>query len=378
MNRTTLDDRKFVAFAALSVVVIAAHGWRSQRAGERWWTSVSAAALVSSHENITDWTFDRVDGRLSQQGWFCNLHSGSGDREPRDIMHMSEFLTTKEVAELLRLKERRVYDLAANGAIPCSRATGKLLFRRSEVDAWLEQYSSGTTLTEPTERPKVVLGSHDPLLDWALRESRCGLATYFDGSFDGLIRYKHREGIACGLHVWDEEDRSWNRTVVETRLASEPVVLIEWAWRKRGLIVNPEVQSSIKKLSDIEGLRVVPRQPTSGSHTLFETLMARERIARNTLTFTVPVRTEADAALAVLEGKGEVAFGLAAMAAQYRLGFVEVVGERYDLVIDRRAYFEPEMQALFAFCRSDAFAERAREYVGYDVAGLGRVHFNGR
>ena len=35
-----------------------------------------------------------------------------------------EYLTVKELAALLRLKERKVYDLAASGAVPCSRATG--------------------------------------------------------------------------------------------------------------------------------------------------------------------------------------------------------------------------------------------------------------
>ncbi|MEL6480914.1 MAG: helix-turn-helix domain-containing protein, partial [Pseudomonadota bacterium] len=35
-----------------------------------------------------------------------------------------DFLTTKELATLLRVKERRVYDLAAAGEVPCSRVTG--------------------------------------------------------------------------------------------------------------------------------------------------------------------------------------------------------------------------------------------------------------
>ena len=47
------------------------------------------------------------------------------------------FLTTREVAELLRVKERKVYDLAASGGIPCRRVTGKLLFPRAEIEAWL-------------------------------------------------------------------------------------------------------------------------------------------------------------------------------------------------------------------------------------------------
>ena len=37
---------------------------------------------------------------------------------------MPEYLTTKELAELLRIKERKVYDLAAAGQVPCSKVSG--------------------------------------------------------------------------------------------------------------------------------------------------------------------------------------------------------------------------------------------------------------
>ena len=43
-------------------------------------------------------------------------------------------------------------------------------------------------------RPPIVLGSHDPLLDWAIRQSRCGLATFFalrnnpvEGAFEARL-----------------------------------------------------------------------------------------------------------------------------------------------------------------------------------------------
>ena len=48
------------------------------------------------------------------------------------------YLTTKEVAALLRVRERKVYDLAAAGGIPHRRITGKLLFPRAEILAWIE------------------------------------------------------------------------------------------------------------------------------------------------------------------------------------------------------------------------------------------------
>ena len=99
-----------------------------------------------------------------------------------------EYLTTKELADLLRIKERKVYDLAASGDVPCSKAMGKLLFPRKDVEAWLAGSSTGPSAQKLPDRPSVFLGSHDPLLDWALRESRSGIATFFDGSVDGLSR----------------------------------------------------------------------------------------------------------------------------------------------------------------------------------------------
>ncbi|MGH6944331.1 MAG: substrate-binding domain-containing protein, partial [Geminicoccaceae bacterium] len=67
----------------------------------------------------------------------------------------------------------------------------------------------------------------------------------------------------------------------------------------------------------------------------------------------------------------------AAMARQFRLDFVPLVRERYDLLVRRRAWFEPPLQRLAAFCRGARFAAKARDLGGYDVAGFGRVHYNG-
>ncbi|HMB14063.1 MAG TPA: helix-turn-helix domain-containing protein, partial [Roseovarius sp.] len=91
------------------------------------------------------------------------------------------YLTTKEVADLLRVRERKVYDMVARGEIPHRKITGKLLFPQGELNAWIE----GEGALHPATRPDLVTGSHDPLLDWALRESGAGLATLWNGSCDG-------------------------------------------------------------------------------------------------------------------------------------------------------------------------------------------------
>jgi len=290
---------------------------------------------------------------------------------------MEQYLTTRELAALLRIKERKVYDLAARGEIPCSRALGKLLFPRAAVKAWLADASSGFDAPAAAPRPNVFLGSHDPLLDWALRESRAGMATFFDGSLDGLDRFERAEGAATGLHIHEPPGDGWNVGTVRARFDASPVVLVEWAWRERGLIVAPDSAKRIEDIADLAGRRIVPRQSEAGSQALLTHLLDRAGLGHGGVIFTEAARSETDAALAVVEGKADAALGLAALAAQYRLGFVPVIRERFDLLVDRRAWFEPPMQAFLAFCRSDAFSRRVAELDGYDASGFGTVHFNG-
>jgi excisionase family DNA binding protein len=286
----------------------------------------------------------------------------------------AELLTTREVAGLLRIKERKVYDLVAAGAIPHVRVTGKLLFPRALLDAWLLRHSEAHEA--PRAWPDIVAGSHDPLLDWALRESGAGLATFFDGSVDGLERLARGDAIAAGLHLVEGE--GWNVGHVQRRLAGEPVVLLEWARREQGLILPPQNPAGIAGVRDLAGRRLIPRQREAGSFLLLQELLAAEGLALDALDLvTPPARTHTDLALAIADGKAEAGLGLAAMARQFRLDFVPLARERYDLLMWRRAFFEPPLQRLFAFCRTAAFAAKVRELGGYDIGDCGRVHHNG-
>ena len=132
----------------------------------------------------------------------------------------------------------------------------------------------------------------------------------------------------------------------------------------------------VASIADLRGRRVVPRQAEAGTHALFLQVLAEAGLGPEDLDLLAPARSEVDAALAVLDGKAEATFGLAALAAQYRLAFLPVMEERFDLAVDRRAWFEPPMQALLAFCRGEAFARRAGELAGYDLSNFGQVHFN--
>ncbi|NBR91661.1 MAG: hypothetical protein EBS68_17520 [Rhodobacteraceae bacterium] len=78
----------------------------------------------------------------------------------------------------------------------------------------------------------------------------------------------------------------------------------------------------------------------------------------------------------IRRGDADAAFGLAAVADTFGLHFLPVITEEYAILVDRKAWFEPAMQGLFAFCQSAAFAKRAAAMPGYDIAPLGRVLWN--
>ena len=278
------------------------------------------------------------------------------------------YLTTREVAALLRVKERKVYDLAAAGEIPHRRVTGKLLFPEAELRAWIE----GDAAALPGERPAVGAGSHDPLLDWAVRDSGSGLATLFNGSADGLERFRKGEAALAGLHLPEAE--GWNVATVAAA-GLRDCVLIGWAERTRGLLLAPRA-GDVTGLADLRGRRVAMRQEGAGAARLLERLCAGAGIAPGEIEAAPGIaRTESDAAAAVAAGEAEAALGLEAMARQFHLGFRPLVTERFDLIVDRRAFFTEPVQRLMAFARSDAFAAKAAAMGGYDIAALGRVRW---
>src|SRR5207237_1224726 len=97
----------------------------------------------------------------------------------------------------------------------------------------------------------VAAGSHDPLLDWALRESRCGLALLPGGSLDGVRRLAAGEALMAGLHVVDPDTGAYNVAVVRDVLRGDQVVMLNWAYREQGLVLARGNPLGIVTLKDL-------------------------------------------------------------------------------------------------------------------------------
>jgi len=294
----------------------------------------------------------------------------------RDIDATTQLMDTREVAAYLRLKERRIYDLARRHAIPHVRATGKLLFPRRQIDAWLAAKSGVATEPQP---PPIIAGSHDPLLEWAARTSASGFAVLACGSRAGIERLAKGHATVAAIHWRDQVSGNDNVPLVRTTLADTDIVMLEWAHRRQGLLLAPGNPLRIRKLEDLrkKGARVMPRQADAGSCRLLEHLLNEAGVDPDAITWLPrAAHAETDLAAAIADGRADAGLGIEAAAHAHGLAFIPLATERMDLVLRRRDAFEPPLQTLLTFARSAEFAEQAKSLTGYDVANVGRVVFN--
>nr|WP_027335302.1 helix-turn-helix transcriptional regulator [Halomonas sp. HL-48] len=288
------------------------------------------------------------------------------------------YLTTSEVAAYLRLKERKVYDLVRQGQIPCSRVTGKLLFPRQQVDLWVLNHLEGDQ-AQRQPPPAVVAGSQDPLLEWAIRESQSDLASLCHGSGDGVRRLLESRAMVAGVHLLDPASGRYNQPMQLGLGGVRDLVVLRWATRCQGLLIAADNPLGITGVADLArpDVRVAHRQPGAGAAQLLAYLLAQAGIAETSVHWvTHPSLNEDDLALSVLQGEADVGLGVEAAARRQQLEFIPLFDEQFDVMMHRRSYFEPSVQALLAFTRTPRFAERAEALGGYDISQLGNVVYN--
>lgn len=291
-----------------------------------------------------------------------------------------QLFTTAEAAAYLRLKERKIYEMVAEGAVPCTKVTGRWLFPKAELDHWLTaSVTRPAGVTRPEPAP-IISGSHDPLLEWALRESGSGLATLAVGSEAGFTRFAAGETVAAAihLHALDDAEADANVASLKSRSDLHDAVMIAFCRREQGFLVpagNPQKLGSIDDVMS-KRARIATRPNGAGAQLLLLALLDRANASLDRLTVVAPVApTGPDIAQAIRAGRADTGIATRGVANAAGLDFVPIVWEPFDLVMRQRDFFQPPLQALLKFLQSDEFAARARELGGYDIQSAGSVRF---
>jgi putative molybdopterin biosynthesis protein len=295
-----------------------------------------------------------------------------------------DYFTTSEAAKYLRLGERKLYELVTEGAIPCSKVTGKWLFPRRELDLWILSglaRPAGMIIAEP---PPIVGGSQDDLLEWSLRESGSGLASLNEGTMRGVDRLRRDEVMATAIHfhgddVFNSGAGDANIDALRAMPGLQDAVLVGVVRREQGLLVAPGNPKRLQGVPDVlaAGAQMAVRQPGAGAQLLLDALLARAGASPKELHRLEPAcLTGPDLAAAIRSGNADCGIATRSAAKSAGLDFIPLLWESFDLLMRQRSFFRPQVQTLITFLGGARFKQCAVEMTGYDTAPAGHIRFS--
>jgi molybdate-binding protein/DNA-binding transcriptional regulator YhcF (GntR family) len=251
---------------------------------------------------------------------------------------------------------------------------------RQAMDRWRSMGDAPTAVDENILR---FAGSHDLVITWLAGHFAEIAPSYlmrldFSGSLGGLIALAEGQADLAGSHLWDEDSDRFNTPFVRRLLPGQRAALVTLAHRRLGLIVPAGNPSGLQDLRDLSrpGLRFVNRQPGSGTRVWLDANMKRLGMQPTELLgYDAELKTHSAVAQAVAESRADVGLGLQASALSYRLDFIPLTSERYDLVIPETSMHLTCIQSLIEWLQLPASRRIIEELGGYDTHQTGHIQW---
>jgi molybdate-binding protein/transcriptional regulator with XRE-family HTH domain len=197
------------------------------------------------------------------------------------------------------------------------------------------------------------------------RSSRAALAALLEGRVH-----------AAGVHLCDRKGGEYNLAAVRETLKRRRAVMVNFARWELGLGVRQGNPLELRSIADLarSGVRIVNREPGSGARLVLDQTMAELKIApRQIAGYARELSGHLEVAAAIAAGEAEAGLTLRVAAEAWRLGFVPVREERYDLVILEREITSPPVRAMLDALNSGSFANEVSRLCAYDTTRMGQV-----
>jgi excisionase family DNA binding protein len=298
----------------------------------------------------------------------------------------NKFLTTREVAQLLKVNEKMIYALVNEKGLPATKITGKWLFPRRLVEEWLDahilNYRKENACFSSEEGMLLLAGSDDPLFQRTLslfHKLRKDTVAFFSnqGSMGGLTSL--RRGL-CHIgvcHLLQDDNKEYNFDFAEQEMDRAPI-FVNFSQREQGILLakgNPKGITAIRDLAG-KGVRIVNRHLGTGTRLLFDYEIARSDISMSEIDgYQNEVSRHLDAGLEILAGRADAAPAIRAVAGLLGLDFMPLRWERFDLLISRERFFEKGIQSFISLLHEKEFRLLTESLEGYDISLCGKMMF---
>lgn len=298
----------------------------------------------------------------------------------------NKFLTTREVAQLLKVNEKMIYSLVNDKGLPATKITGKWLFPRRLVEEWLDahilNYGSENSGLSSEDGMLLIAGSDDPLFQKVINlfhSMRKDTVVFFSnqGSMGGLTSL--RRGL-CHIgvcHLLQDDNQEYNFDFAEQELDRAPV-FVNFSQREQGILLPPGNPKGITSIADLarDDVTIANRSLGTGTRLLLDYEVARSDISISEISgYQNEVSRHLDAGLEVLSGRVDAAPAIRAVAGMLGLDFLTLRWERFDLLVNRERFFEKGIQSFISLLHEKEFRQLAGELEGYDVSLCGKMMF---
>jgi len=298
---------------------------------------------------------------------------------------MTELLTTKGVAELLNVNEKRIYTLVAQKGLPATKVTGKWLFPKHLVEQWIDTNTLNYPETATASEHKDVLligGSNDPLLGKAItRHNLTGRQPVILfaklGSMGGLKLLRQGRCHVAASHLLQDDDAEYNFGFAKDVLGAMPAV-VNFCRQEQGLLLSKGNPKNINQIADLrnDGIRIVNRPLGTGTRLLLDKLLVQNDLSPSRVGgYSTEVHSHLQVGLSVLAGKADTGPAIRAVADMLDLDFLSLRRERFDLILAKERFFQPDIQQFLGLLNDSQFQETARSMKGYDISTTGQMVF---
>lgn len=290
----------------------------------------------------------------------------------------SPFLTVPELAELLHVNEKKIYQLAGCGEIPGTKVTGKWIFPRRLIEDWLLENSHGGVMHDRL----LIAGSDDRLIhavcsETAIEWQQHALVSYSpSGTRHGLRMLDSGRIDACFIHWGASEDTARRHLGLLRRYRNHQTwVVVRCLRRCQGLVMKPGTRDALRanardSLEAIVGnqqLRWAMRQNDSGTERLLQDLCSTSGVSFSRLHVSTKCNSERSAVAAVNTDAADISCAVQSTAAEFGLPFEPIADVSLDLVMTRKTYFRTLVQNFIARVQDTQARELAKTLGGYTI-----------
>jgi len=212
------------------------------------------------------------------------------------------------------------------------------------------------------------------LASWVSRRSSDARLVWLPGSSQVALDSLRRSTVhVAGIHLRDARTGEFNVAQARRALARTGGIVVSYAGWEQGFIVkrgNPKKLGSVADLAR-PGVRLVNREPGSGSRALLDQLLAGACIPTEAiLGYEHVVGSHHAVARAVADGVADLGVGLRAVA-RAECGFVPLADARFDFIIPNHHLDHPAIKVLLDVMQSASLRADLAALPGYDVSETG-------